>query len=171
MKIHQPGGHLDQMMRQTRHHHVLLSTMADTKANMLITTSSILITLSAPHIVEPTFQLPVIILGISCLLTIILAIYTLMPKVRPLAKGEPRPDLHSPGFNLLFFGDFTKLDYAEFEGAMEEMMNDPSRAYQAQVREVYALGLFLATRKYRSLRLAYLVFMVGLLTSSVTLVI
>lgn len=144
--------------------------MADTKANMLITTASILITLSAPHVVNPAFRVPVIILGVSCLLTIVLAVYTLMPKLGRPGKGERRPDVQSPGFNLLFFGDFTKLDYAEFEAAMEEMMNDPNRTYQAQVREVYALGLFLATRKYRSLRLAYLVFLAGLLASGMSLV-
>lgn len=29
MKINNPGGHLDQMLRQTRAHHVQLSSMAD----------------------------------------------------------------------------------------------------------------------------------------------
>ena len=37
MKINQPGAHLDHMMRQTRIHHVQLSSMADIKANMLLT--------------------------------------------------------------------------------------------------------------------------------------
>jgi hypothetical protein len=37
---------------------------------------------------------------------------------------------------------------------MEEMMNDPTITYQAQVREVYTLGRFLATQKYRTLRFA-----------------
>jgi hypothetical protein len=168
MKIVQPGGHLDQMMRQTRNHHVALSSMADTKANMLITTSSVLITLSAPYVLNPHFKGAVIILAICCLMTIVLAIYTLMPKLR---NPKMPPDVHSPRFNLLFFGDFTRLEYSEFEAAMEEVMNDASLTYQAQVRELYTLGQFLATRKYRTLRLAYFSFIFGLLASTITLMI
>ena len=169
MKIIKAGGYLDQMMRQTRHHHVLLSSMAETKASMLITTSAVLITLAAPQVMAPHFRLPVIILAIGCLVTIVLAIYTAMPKLPMSRTSKIPPDVHSPGFNLLFFGDFTRLEYPQFEAAMEEMMNDPSLAYQAQVREIYTLGLFLATRKYRTLRWAYLSFLSGLIASFLTL--
>ena len=54
---------------------------------------------------------------------------------------------------------------------MEEMMNDASRAYEAQVREVYLLGTFLAVRKYRFLRLAYLAFIAGLSVSFVLMLV
>src|SRR5690606_5988176 len=53
MKINQPGGHLDQMMRQTRSHHVQLSSMADMKANFLLTMSAVVITLCAPRVLQP----------------------------------------------------------------------------------------------------------------------
>lgn len=169
MKITAPGGHLDQMLRQTRHHHVTLSAMADTKANMLITTSALLITLSGPHILNPIFKWAVLVLAFFCMATIALAIYTLMPKLPP--KSQAPPDVHSPGFNLLFFGDFTRLDYQEYQGAMEQIMNDVSMSYEMQLREVYSLGKFLATRKYRTLRLAYMTFISGLVLSSVVLLI
>jgi hypothetical protein len=48
---------------------------------------------------------------------------------------------------------------------MEEVMNDPSRVYGAQVREIYLLGTFLAKKKYRFLRLGYLSFITGLFAS------
>jgi hypothetical protein len=38
-----------------------------------------------------------------------------------------------------------------------------------QIKEVYVLGCFLAAKKYRFLRLAYLAFLAGLLASGVTL--
>lgn len=50
---------------------------------------------------------------------------------------------------------------------MEEVMNDPSRVYGAQVREIYLLGTFLAKKKYRFLRLGYLSFITGLFASFV----
>jgi hypothetical protein len=45
------------------------------------------------------------------------------------------------------------------------MMNDPSKTYEAQVREIYTLGVFLAAKKYRFLRFAYLTFVMGLFVS------
>lgn len=48
MPLHEPANYLDQLIRQTRQHHVALSTMADQKANMLLTMSSVVLTLSLP---------------------------------------------------------------------------------------------------------------------------
>nr|MBA2433457.1 phosphohydrolase [Chthoniobacterales bacterium] len=70
-------------------------------------------------------------------------------------------DLRHPKFNLLFFGSFVAMDYPQFEAAMEEMLNDPSRAYEVQVREIYTLGMYLAAKKYWYLRFAYLTFVGG----------
>jgi hypothetical protein len=41
MEIRQPAVHLDHMIRQTRAHHVQLSSMADMKANMMLTYLSV----------------------------------------------------------------------------------------------------------------------------------
>jgi len=49
------------------------------------------------------------------------------------------------------------------------VLNDPSLTYEAEVREIYTLGLFLAYKKYRYLRLAYTTFIVGLFASFFTL--
>ncbi len=171
MKIETPGGHLDHMLRQTRMHHVELSTMADMKANMLLTISAVVITLSAPHVFKPDFQWPFLVLIGFCLITVGLATYAVMPKIPLPRRGQPRPDVRSRRFDLLFFGDFTRLDYSEFEAAMEEMMNDPSRTYEAQIRELYTLGTYLAEKKYRFLRLAYLSFLTGLFASFAVMIV
>jgi hypothetical protein len=158
------------MMRQTRMHHAQLSIMADNKANMLLTISSVVISLSLPHmfVVGPVGWALLVLVFFS-LITVGLAIYAVMPKIPFSPKSKIRPDLASPQFNLLFFGDFTRLTYEEFEAAMEEAMNDPSRTYEIQVREVYTLGAFLAAKKYRFLQLAYLALFTGLVGSVLTL--
>jgi hypothetical protein len=162
MNVHQPGAHLDHMLRQTRNHHVQLSSMADIKANMLLTIAAVVLTLAAPLAVRPVLRWPALVLIIFCLATIVLTIYAVLPKT---GGGKPK-DPHNPAFNLLFFGDFTQMAYEEFENAMEKILNDPSELYQAQVREIYTLGVFLARKKYRFLRLAYLTFLGGLLISA-----
>ncbi|HWL92829.1 MAG TPA: Pycsar system effector family protein, partial [Phycisphaerae bacterium] len=160
----QAGSHLDHMLRQTRIHHVQLSVMADLKANGLMTIAAIMLTFSSPFIVREQFRMAVIALMISSLLTIVLATFAVMPGT-PLRIKKTLPDVRHPKFNLLFFGSFVAMEYEQFAAAMEEMMNDPSRTYEAQVREIYTLGVFLAAKKYRFLRFAYLTFVMGLFAS------
>jgi hypothetical protein len=167
----QPGNHLDQLIRQTRAHHVQLSSMADLKANMLLTMASIVVTLAAPQAMRAGSQWSLLVLITFSLITILLAAYAVMPKL-PLHLGpieNSTPDVKSPGFNLLFFGDFTRLTYDEFSREMNEAMADPQRSYELQLREIYTLGQFLAQTKYRYLRLAYATFITGLLLSFLTL--
>lgn len=160
LKIEKHGAQIDHLMRATQFHHVQLSSMADVKANMLLTMSSVVLTLSLPQVLKNTHLWPLYILIGCCLLTICLATYAVMPKVAP--RGLPPPDVNSPGFNILFFGDFSRLSQAEFASAMDEVLSDPGRTYSAQVREIYLLGTYLAGKKYRYLRYAYIAFITGL---------
>jgi len=143
--------------------------MADLKANGLMTIAAIMLTFSAPFIVREQFRLAVIALMISSLLTIVLATFAVMPGTPLRIKKTNLPDVRHPKFNLLFFGSFVAMEYEQFAAAMEEMMNDPSKNYETQVREIYTLGVFLATKKYRFLRFAYLAFVIGLFASGLLL--
>lgn len=164
MKVPQPGGHLDQLLRQTRAHHVQLSMMADQKANMLLTVSALVIPLSAQYLTSPTLGPAAIVMIGSSIVTLCLAAYAVMPKV--LSRAEtPRPG--GVMFNPLFFGDFESLTYPQYIEQMERVMERPEQTYEAMVREVYAIGLYLARRKYRYLKLAYIAFMGGLTISIV----
>jgi hypothetical protein len=62
MKIQQASGHIDQLVRQTRAHHVQLSAMADVKANALMTMSAVMMTLSVPYLANALFRPAVIVL-------------------------------------------------------------------------------------------------------------
>ena len=165
MKINTPGNEINYLLQQTRSHHVQLSSMADLKANMLLTMASIVVTLAAPQAMKAGSQWPLLVLIGFSLMTILLAAYAVMPKVRLTAHGRAVPDLANHQFNLLFFGDFSALDYPQFKAEMERVMNDPSQTYEVQVREIYTLGVYLAHKKYRYLRLAYTTFIVGLFAS------
>lgn len=168
-KIEKHGSQLDHLMRATQFHHVQLSSMADVKANMLLTMSSVVLSLCLPQLLKNTHLWPLYILITFCLLTICLATYAVMPKLPP--AHLPPPDVHSPSFNILFFGDFSRLSQTEFETAMEEVMSDPNHTYAAQVREIYLLGTFLAKKKYRYLRYAYIAFITGLFASVISFII
>lgn len=166
-----PGGHFDQLLRQTRAHHVQLSAMADAKANMLLTVAAVVSTLAVSYLQRPPFRLAAAVLIVFSTMTVVLAVYAAMPKLSlPLRRGRGRAPERGD-FNLLFFGDFLHLTQEEFERAWEEVLADPARAYQVQVREVYVMGRYLARKKYRYVRLAYFSFLTGILASSVVFVI
>ena len=169
MKINQPGNEINYLLQQTRVHHMQLSSMADLKANMLLTMASIVVTLAAPQVMKAGSQLPLVVLIGFSLATILLAAYAVMPKLPFTGRAPTADDLNNPQFNLLFFGDFTCMTYPEFEAEMERVMNDPARVYEIQLREIYTLGMFLARKKYRYLRFAYTTFILGLFASFVTL--
>ena len=78
--------------------------------------------------------------------------------------AKPRATWAAPS---LFFGSFVHLSYEEFNEAMEGLLNDPGRGSDAMVKEIYTLGQFLAQKKYRYLRWAYLLFLSGLFGAGV----
>ncbi len=54
----------------------------------------------------------------------------------------------------------------EYEWAVKEMMKDNNYLYTSMIRDQYSLGKVIG-RKYNLLRVAYTVFMVGLIISSI----
>ena len=150
-------GSTDHLLRLVQQHHVTLSMMADTKANIIITVSSIMLTLVLGRLNDPDLRIALMVLGFFTLLALLLAILAVLPKYRPIRHGSD----HLPrGFNVLFFGHFAMLDEDEFMQRMVAAMQ-PGKAYETAVRDVYSLGSYLAHHKYPYLRLSYLFFITG----------
>ncbi|HRQ41621.1 MAG TPA: DUF5706 domain-containing protein [Chloroflexota bacterium] len=162
----QPSGHLDQMFRQTRAYHAQLSQMADVKASMMFTLASVIVTISIRYLEDPFLRWPVLVLIAGSLVTIISAAYAVMPKLNLNTK----PDLKNPHTNLLFFGTFTNLDYSEWVAELDPILHDPNRAYEAMLRDIYEMGIYLGVKKYRFIRIAYISFLTGLVLSLFTFI-
>ena len=161
------GGHLDQMFRQTRIHHAQLSQMADVKASMMLTLASLIITFSIGYLNDPVLRWPTISMICCCVVTIISAAYAVMPKL----NLRTRQSVKDPDFNILFFGSFIHMDYQEFASIINEIAHDPTLTYEAQLREIYEIGIYLGRKKYRYIRIAYGAFLLGVVLSVFTLVI
>ncbi len=65
---------------------------------------------------------------------------------------------------MLFFGNFYKMGLDEYEWAIREMINDDRYLYSTMTKDQYSLGKVLA-KKYKLLRWAFNVFMLGLVIS------
>jgi len=162
MAVQTAGNHLDQLIRQTRAHHVALSAAADFKANMLLTLSAVVIPLTIRFLDTEKLRYAAIVLIGACAVTAALAAYSAMPKI--LNDKNPAPK-SGPNFNPLFFGDFARLNYEEFTKQLEDAMQSPAAAYEVQLREIYTMGMYLANRKYKYLKLAYMSMIAGIILS------
>ena len=154
----------DVILRTTQQHHVALSSMADTKANIIITVSSIVLTLIFGKLDQPELRTVVVVLTVFTLLALLLAILAVLPKYRPLKlKTTELPS----GFNLLFFGHFAELSRERYLAEVARKLAPGGTIYEAMANDIYSLGYYLAHHKYRYLRLSYLSFLTGFILASV----
>ncbi|MFC5487638.1 Pycsar system effector family protein [Dokdonella soli] len=153
----------DAMLRTAQQHHVALSSMADTKANIIITVSSIVLTLSLGRLADPELRVSVITLATFTLIALLLAILAVLPKHRPLKlDGEVLPH----DFNLLFFGHFAEMSRERFLEEIARAMKPDGSVYRTMANDLYSIGWYLARRKYRYLRYSYLFFLMGFVLAS-----
>jgi hypothetical protein len=159
------GSHLDHLFRQTRIHHTQLSQMADVKASMMLTLASLIITFSIGYLDDPYLRWPVFVMIGFCVITILAAAYAVMPKL----SLDSQPDLINTNRNILFFGNFFNLEYDEYAELINEVVQDPTHTYEAQLREIYEMGVYLGRKKYRYIRIAYTSFLIGVTLSVLVL--
>lgn len=153
----------DHLLRLVQQHHVQLSTMADTKANIIITVASIVLTLALGRMRDGELYTGMIVLAVFTLIALLLAILAVLPKYQRMRRHTgPLP----VGFNVLFFGHFASLEQERYMREMAQAMM-PGRAYETVVRDVYGLGVYLANHKYPYLRWSYLFFLAGFVLACV----
>lgn len=167
IKQNQLGRGVETMYRTTYRTHVNLSSIADNKANIMLSINAIIISISVstlvPNFVEnDKLIIPTLLLLVVCLTSIVFATLSTMPKI---TEGVfTREDIQNKTSNLLFFGNFYNMKMEDFHWGMMEMINDSDFLYSSMTRDLYFLGKVLA-KKYAYLRTCYRVFMYGLITS------
>ena len=174
-KDEKPDRGIDTLFRVTLGNHTRLSGIADSKANILLSVNAIIISialssiipkLDSPrnaHLVIPTF-----IMLMSSVITMIFAILSTRPKVT--SGIFTREDVEAKKVNLMFFGNFYKMPLEDYNWAMNEMMKDRDYLYSTMIKDLYYLGLVLQ-RKYNLLRIAYNLFMIGIIITVISFVI
>lgn len=165
--LQKPSRGIETMFRTTSRNHIQLSAMADSKANIMISINTIVISVvlstSAGRMADfPHLVLPVTVLSLVCLTTIVLSVLATRPQV---SKGKfSKEDILNKKTNLLFFGNFHGMDIDDYQWGVSEMMKDADYLYSSLTRDVFFLGKVLG-KKYRILRYAYTTFMIGFVVS------
>lgn len=147
--------------------HNNLSQMADSKANIMISVNTIVLSIMVSVLLGklqfyPEFIIPTVILVCVCLSAVVFAILATRPNI---SSGRfTREDIQNKQINLLFFGNFYNMELPDYDWAMQEMMKDKDYLYGSMIKDIYFLGVVLA-RKYKLLRISYSIFMYGLIAA------
>jgi len=158
------GRGVETMFRTAYRTHLDLSSLADTKANIMISINGIIISILLATVYPSMVQnqalfVPSSLLLLTCLASLVLAVLAARPRVT--RKTVTADDVRENRANILFFGTFINLKEEDFLAGMWELMGDRERTYTNMMRDLYGLGSVLEA-KYRLLRTSYTVFMVGL---------
>jgi predicted metal-dependent HD superfamily phosphohydrolase len=162
-----PERGVETMFRITSTNHQRLSDMADNKAHIMISTNSIILSVilslllrkleDNPHLIIPTMLLLII-----CVVTMV---FSILATIQSIPEGVfTTDDIKAKRVNLLFFGNFYRMNLPDYEKGMQALMEDREFLYGSLIKDVYAQGVVLG-RKYRLLRIAYNVFMYGIIAA------
>jgi hypothetical protein len=165
MHINQPNSQLDHMLRQTRMNLVAFSQMADTKAHIILSLASVLLSLSLTQVTDPRFTLSITGLDLFLLITIFFALLTVIGKIKVFDRRKH--SVNDPDYSPLFFGNYGDIPYEDYARDFEKTMNDSDATYEIMVKDIYFAGTYLLQTKYKYIRLAYLCFFTGLIVSLV----
>lgn len=166
-KNDRPERGIETMFRISSNNHQRLSDMADNKAHIMITTTSIIISVLLSLLLRklednPQLIIPTMVLLAVCVVTMVFSILATRPTLPPGTFTQH--DLDTRKVNLLFFGNFYKMSFEEYDSGMKQMMNDRDFLYGSLTKDVYSQGVVLG-KKYRLLRKGYNVFMYGIVVS------
>lgn len=163
---------VESMFRLTARNQINLSSIADNKSNILISVNTIIISIVLTVLFSnfgdnPALVPASLLLVTTGLITIIFAILATRPHI---SSGRfTKEDIKEKKVNLLFFGNFYDMSLDEYEWALKELMKDDDYLYATMIKDQHSLGIVLA-RKYKLLRKAYNIFMIGLIISVIAFV-
>ena len=153
---------VDNILRLNYTNQLRLTLMADTKANIMITVSSIVFSICLANITNPTLTLPLSILGMCSTISLIFAIIVIMPKINYPKTKTGHIDKNSPFYNPLFFGHFAHIDIREYKNEYKARLMKDEFITDALVSDIYGIGRVIATNKFKYLRYSYITFLIGL---------
>ena len=174
-KSESPDRGIQTLFRVTLKNHLMLSDIADTKANILLSVNAIIISLVLSNLMtkldNPSNNYliyPTLLFVVFSVVSMVLAVLATRPNV---TQGEfTKEDVKQRKVNLLFFGNFHKMKLEDYQWAINELVQDKDYIYSSLTKDLYYLGLVL-NRKYKILRWTYTIFIIGMIVSVIAFVV
>ncbi len=168
------GRGVETMYRVIFRNQINLSSIADNKANMLIGINavmlSVLISLFGGNVLAQgaaitmdfRILIPVMILVLTSGIAMINATMAARPNIPKLKK-------YHETMSIFFFANFIQMPKDDFVQKMDDFKVDDNSIYTHLAEDIYDHGIVL-NKKYLQLKVAYNVFMIGLLASLISLI-
>ena len=169
IKARKEGRGIETLYRSIYHSNVSLSSIADQKANIMISINAIIISLvmtmfgsgytfsGQDEFGSVRFVIPMVVLLLTSLSAIVFAILSSRPNV----TSKERYELSKKNSSILFFGNYTQLQLTEFVQRLNDLKYHKEELYDNMSVDIYYLGVVLV-KKYRLLSWSYNIFMSGL---------
>ncbi|MBZ4189249.1 Pycsar system effector family protein [Niabella beijingensis] len=163
----EPGRGIETMFRITSTNNQRLSDMADNKAQILITVNSIILSAIITLLLrkldgDDPLVYPTFLILSTAVITMVIGILATRPSLPSGVFTQEQVDTKK--INLLFFGNFYRMNLDEYASGMRKVMADRDFLYDTLIKDVFSQGVVLG-RKYKLLRLAYNIFMFGIIFS------
>ena len=161
------------MLKTTLRNNIDLTSIADGKANIMLSISSVIISLGMPLLAAyiPQFTylvIPAGVLLLTCILTIVYATLATRPVY---TEGKTKiEDLKTGKTNLFFFGNYYNMKIGDYKEAMSKVLADQEVLDSSVMNDLYWLGVALG-HKFNRLRICYGIFLTGMILSSVAFVV
>lgn len=172
------GRGIETLYRSVYNYHINLTSIADNKANMMISINTIIISIvitlfgtgftfsSQNGFSSVRFVFPMAFLLLTSLLAVVFAILSARPNVTTKEKYE----LSKKDSSILFFGNFAQLQLKEFVDRIKELKSVKDELYDSMSIDIYYLGSVLV-KKYNYLSWSYNIFMFGMVICAVGFVV
>ena len=162
---------VDNILRVNHGNQMRLGLMADAKANIMITVTSIVFSVTVANLDNEVMRWPLLAFACGCFFSLLFAIFAIIPKTDYPKTKNGEIDRESPLFNPLFFGHFAHLPIEEYKKDYAEAIMNDDKVYDALAGDIYGQGKVLALSKYKFLRRSYSCFLWGMSAAIVVFVV
>ena len=162
---------VDNILRINHGNQMRLGLLADAKANIMITVTSIVFSVTVANLDNEVMRWPLLAFACGCFFSLLFAIFAIIPKTDYPKTKNGEIDRESPLFNPLFFGHFAHLPIEEYKKDYAETIMNDDKVYDALAGDIYGQGKVLALSKYKFLRRSYSCFLWGMSAAIVVFVV
>ncbi|HAV13544.1 MAG TPA: hypothetical protein DCX06_08670 [Opitutae bacterium] len=135
--------------------HVQYISLADRRAQVIITINAFLIPLTLSGYAKPEIRLGIVLFILAAALSIFFAIISLMPKrykLDPTGSG-----------NLLHFSGIWQYSETDYKALMKNSLESRNSITELMVSDIYHLSHDVLKPKFRWIRLSFYAFLIGLM--------
>ena len=154
---------IDLLLRTQQQTELQLSAMADGKANIILTITSVVLTVSVTQLGSDRFRETALVGSAFALIALVLAVLAVLPRGGTGGRA-PRRGNNEPS-SRLFFGHAASVSAEQHWVELRALFTDDEALYRAVADGLHAQALVLA-HKYRYLRASYVVFLAGAVTAA-----